>query len=330
MDQTKEQHPEILLEGLRGQAELALAKLRVAALSKNPSIKGTSREEVIREFIRCFLPSSYAVGHGEVFSEHNERSRQVDVIIHDNIFSPVFKTDDGGILVPCEAVYGTAEVKTRLDRKGWEVALANIASVKRLKRAMSDATDILPNRRLHLGSTFKVPEVQRNPYVGVVVGLEGLSAERLTDDLNDRLNRDKEEKTLLPDLIACVKNGHLITRYNKKDGQGFQIGAATLGSSYDGFRAFSVGDFVLSSLHLGLNILLSNIRLRSLDLKNDWLDELLWIERKSEIERLLALAEGMGAIPEQGGWDAVESEARACGEHDILSKLQDLWRKPPV
>ena len=213
MDQANEQHSEILLEGLRGQAELALTKLRVTALSKNPSIKGATREEVIREFIRCFLPSSYAIGHGEVFSGCNERSRQIDVIIHDNIFSPVFKTNDGGILLPCEAVYGTAEVKTRLDKDGWETALANVASVKRLKRAASDATDILPNRRLHLSSTLQVPARQRNPYVGVIVGLEGLPAERLTDNLNSRLNGGEEERTFLPDLIACVENGHLITRY---------------------------------------------------------------------------------------------------------------------
>ena len=88
--------------------------------------------------MRCFLPASYAIGHGEVFSADNDRSRQVDVIIHDDLFSPVFKTDDSGILVPCEAVYGTAEVKTRLDKKGWELALENVESVKRLERAPAD------------------------------------------------------------------------------------------------------------------------------------------------------------------------------------------------
>lgn len=88
--------------------------------------------------MRCFLSGSYAIGHGEVFSADEDRSRQVDVIIHDELFSPVFRTDDGGILVPCEAVYGTAEVKTRLDREGWELALENVASVKRLERAPAD------------------------------------------------------------------------------------------------------------------------------------------------------------------------------------------------
>ncbi len=214
-----------------------------------------------------------------------------------------------------------------MDKDGWEMALANIASVKRLNRAASDATDILPNRRLLLSSGFKVPEMERNPYIGVVVGLEGLSAEKLTDNLNSRFTCDEEERALLPDLVACVKKGHLITRYKNTNGGNFNIGTWTLGNSYDGFRMFPVQDFVLSSLHLGLNVLLSGIRLRNRDLSHSWLDELLWIEHKSKVEDLLNSWEIEGDVSTQDGWDAMESEARARGEYKILSRLQDLRKK---
>ena len=321
-----------MLEALRGQAALALAKLRATAMSQNPSIKGSSREEVIREFIRCFLPTSYAIGQGEVFSERNERSKQVDVIIHDELFSPIFKTANGGILVPCEAVYGTAEVKTRLDKAGWRQSLENIASVKSLKRSSSDLTDILPNRRIGLGPGLTIAGSERphNPYVGIVVGLEGISADKLVSDLNDRIKRGKDGKALLPDLVACVDSGHLITRYNRRDPHPIQIGTATLGDSYDGFHAFRVGDFVLSSLHLGLNVLLPFIRLKNRDLTSQWLDEILWIENKSKVEALFALWERAGTFPAQGGWDAMESEALARGDDKVLRKLRDLRRKLPV
>ena len=333
MSKPSQPRPQILLEKLRGQADLALAKLRGAAISGNPSITGASREEAIREFIRCFLPRSYAIGHGEVFSVDNDRSRQVDVIIHDDLFSPVFRTDDGGILVPCEAVYGTAEVKTRLDRDGWELALENVASVKRLERTPADeraqedgpggpVMDILPNTRLRFSSRFTAPGPDRpvNPYLGIVVALEGLSADTLNTDLNDRVLQGNG--ALLPDLVACVGNGHLIARYARRDGDGFRIGAATLGGAYDGFRTFQVGDLVLSSLHLGLNVLLSGIRLKNRDFASDWLDELRWVERKSKIEALFA---GSG-LPAETAWDEMESEAMARGEHDIASKLRDIRR----
>ena len=304
-------------------------------MSQNSSIKGSSREEVIRDFIRCFLPDTYAIGHGEVFSERNERSKQVDVIIHDELFSPVFKTTDGGVLVPCEAVYGTAEVKTHLNTTSWHQALDNIASVKNLKRSPSDLTDILPNGKLDLraGPNITITGLERlkNPYVGVVICLEGLSADTLVHDLNNRVNNSSNvEIALLPDLIACVKNGHLITRYNQKEDSVFQIGTATLGDSYKGFHAFRVGDLVLSSLHLGLNVLLSFIRLKNRDLAPTWVDELLWLERKSKVEALLDSWESAGVFPAQVGWDAIESEALARGDHEVLRKLQDLRRKSPV
>ncbi|MDE0241054.1 MAG: hypothetical protein OXQ84_12815 [bacterium] len=318
-----------------------MTKLRAAAGSGNPSIKGASREETVREFMRCFLPGSYAIGHGEVFSADNDRSRQVDVIIHDELFSPVFRTGDGGILVPCEAVYGTAEVKTRLDREGWGMALENVASVKRLERAPADdwglrgsaggpVMDILPNTRLRFSSRFTRtgPDTPVNPYLGVVVALEGLSAETLTADLNERVQRG--DGALLPDLVACVGNGHLITRYNQREDDDFNVGKATLGGAYDGFRAFQVEDLVLSSLHLGLNVLLSGLRLRNRDLVPDWLDELQWVHRKSRIESWLAQMEATGGPPAETAWDDMESEALARGDHDLASKLKDLRRRGTV
>ena len=288
--------------------------------------------------MRCFLPRAFAIGHGEIFSADNDMSKQVDVIIYDDLFSPVFRTDDGGILVPCEAVYGTAEVKTRLDRDAWEVALENVASVKRLERAPADdwglertggpALDILPNARLQFRSRFTAtgPDRPVNPYLGIVVGLEGLSADALTTDLNNRVQHGDGAR--LPDLIACVGNGNLIARYNnRKDGDEFLIGKATLGGGYDGFRAFHVGELVLSSLHLGLNVLLSGIRLRNRDLASDWLDEVRWLETKSRIEAVFADAEVAGILPSEEAWDAMEAEALAQGDDDIASKLRDLRRR---
>ena len=291
--------------------------------------------------MRCFLPGSYAIGHGEVFSADNDRSRQLDVIIHDDLFSPVFRTEDGGILAPCEAVYGTAEVKTRLDRDGWEMAVENVASVKRLERAPADdwglkgnavgpVMDILPNTRLRFGSRFTRtgPDTPVNPYLGIVVALEGLSAETLTADLNERVQRG--DGPLLPDLVACVGNGHLITRYNHREDDDFNVGKTTLGGAYDGFRAFQVEDLVLSSLHLGVNVLLSGIRLRNRDLVPDWLDELQWVDKKSRIESLFALMEAVDGPPEETAWHDMESEALARGDHDLASKLKDLRRRGTV
>ena len=322
---------ETLIEALRMQANVALSKLRATEISKNTSIKGSAREEITREFIRCFLPSTYAIGHGEIFSANNDRSKQIDIIIHDNIFSPVFKTDDGGILVPCEAVYGTVEVKTEVNRKDWNLSVANVESVKRLKRTPSGLTDILPNRELKIkgssGITITGSEFRKNPYISAVVCLRGLSASQIENDLNERFKCGKEERGLLPDIVACIEEKYLITRYKGIESEGITIGTGTLGAEYDGFHTFSVGSDVLSGLHLGLNVLLSGIRLKNRDLASDWLRELLRVERKTKIDSLISALEQAGVFSENEGWEKIESAIASVGDETLLRELEHLRSK---
>ncbi|WP_419930816.1 DUF6602 domain-containing protein [Candidatus Poriferisodalis sp.] len=321
--------PETLIEALRAHADATLAELRKSGISAHSGIKGAAREEAIKAFFRCFLPGSYAIGHGEVFAEGHERSRQIDVIIHDELFSPVFRVGDGSILVPCEAVYGVAEVKTQLDGRGLEVALENIASVKRLPRAPSTPEDVLPNSAMRLtgsgGITIDTPDKPQNPYLGVIVALRSLPPERVIQGLEERTHNADNGPALLPDLIACLEGGWLITRYNKSETGGSNVGRATLGDSYDGFRRFEVGEYVLSSMHLGLNILLSDIRLKNRDLSQNWLEEMLWIERKTQLDRLHAVRDVFGVH-----WEDMEQEAQQHGDVDALDRLKRLRQNPPV
>jgi len=217
----------------------------------------------------------------------------------------------------------------------------NSASGKGLERAPTDdralrsgtggpVVDILPNTRFRFSSRFAWTGADRpvNPYLGIVVALEGLSAQTLAADLNERVRRG--DGALLPNLVACVGNGYLVTRYNQREGDDFNVGKATLGGAYDGFRAFKVEDLVLSSLHLGMNVLLSGIRLRNRDLTPDWLDELRRVDRKSQIESLFALWEEVGGPPAETAWDDMESDALAQGDHDFASKLKDLRQRGRV
>ena len=52
-----------------------------------------------------------------VSNNHNDdkMSKQIDVVIYDNVFSNFFKKDSSAYLFPCESVYGSIEVKTMLD-----------------------------------------------------------------------------------------------------------------------------------------------------------------------------------------------------------------------
>ncbi len=97
---------------------------------------GTGREEVIREFLREYLPKRFGVSTGFVFDSHGNVSRQIDVIINDNLMAPQFEAIGGKKFFPCESVVCVGEIKSSLSsRRSIRKAFDNLTSVKRLDRS---------------------------------------------------------------------------------------------------------------------------------------------------------------------------------------------------
>src|SRR5690349_19330992 len=87
---------------------LALAQARMstdleAMLIKHPGELGISREEVIRQFLRAYLPKRFEISSGFVFDCTGRRSKQIDIIIADSLVSPRFDLPGGTRLYPCES-----------------------------------------------------------------------------------------------------------------------------------------------------------------------------------------------------------------------------------
>jgi hypothetical protein len=97
---------------------------------------GTGREEIIREFLRKYLPKKFGVSTGFVFDAKGNISKQVDIIIYDNTNNPVFEVAGGKQFFPCESVVCVGEIKSSLTSKQ-EIhkAFENIRSVRVLDRS---------------------------------------------------------------------------------------------------------------------------------------------------------------------------------------------------
>lgn len=117
---------------LRKQLKAASSKLRhdfeqrTAALGHNLN-KGEAREAALRDTLVEWLPKRYSVGRGEIIDASGAKSHQMDVVIYDELNSPlIFKQADSPLVFPVESVYGFAEVKSRLDMEalvdGWNKA----------------------------------------------------------------------------------------------------------------------------------------------------------------------------------------------------------------
>jgi hypothetical protein len=104
--------------------------------------RGDVAESEWRKVIHEFLPNRYCVsGKTEVIDHTGQVSQQVDIVIHDRHFCPLF-FDEGEITkIPVESVYAVFEVKPALDKGVIEYAMEKAASVRALERTNTFITD---------------------------------------------------------------------------------------------------------------------------------------------------------------------------------------------
>ena len=78
-----------LLQALRNATAHLEASFEDSKLFSQNLDRGEHREEIIKEFLRPFLPKCYGLNSGEVFSKDGKQSRQIDIVIYDDVFSNV-------------------------------------------------------------------------------------------------------------------------------------------------------------------------------------------------------------------------------------------------
>jgi hypothetical protein len=87
-------------------------------LIDHPGELGTARKEIIRRFLRDYLPKRFEVATGFVFDSAGQVSNQMDVIIADSSVCPRFETAGSKFYFPCESVVavGAGQVIDNLRR----------------------------------------------------------------------------------------------------------------------------------------------------------------------------------------------------------------------
>ena len=171
-----------------------------------------------------------------MFSSNGEMSRQLDVIIYDDLFSvslPLRST----LLVSHESVYGSIEVKSLLTTERLRESLENIESLKKLHREPTDVVDVTPHYRLNLdNSTFSYDKVTRNPVVSIVFALDGLTQESALRTLLKRGGK----RQLLPDFVFNLERGYVISRWRGTDEGRKTVDCMMEPEAYGGFIGLNV------------------------------------------------------------------------------------------
>ena len=256
-----------LLQAVRNEAARIEAHVKDSNLFGHMGDRGTFREGIISNFLRPFLPECYGLDSGEVFSEDGSQSAEIDIVLYDAIFSTALFRGAKKMLFPAESVFGSIEVKSRLDSKELQIAIGNIASVKQRSRASSDMMDLLPFLRLEVGPTLGYDAAKRNAYLGFIFGYQGISPDLVVRELNGRLTADSKAKQYLPDFVFVANPGYMVARTSTENGRTTIEGP---GREFTNFSYIETGEDTLPLFYVGLNTCLGQLRLRSVNFLALW------------------------------------------------------------
>ena len=264
-----------LLTALRNATKKIEAELADSSLFTHAGEIGTIRENIIGKFLRPYLPDCYSIGTGQIFDSADAMSRQIDVVLYDQLFSTALFKGDDVLLLPYESVYGTIEVKSTLSTKELGLAMDNIASVRCLNRAESNISFSLPHYGSTIsdkpGNTIQFDKRRANSPLNIIFAYEGLTAESCIAGLADRLASAPGNKELMPDFVFNFKRGYMITKgQQKSDGWWLALREFRGAEDFDGYFHVNTGNDTLAMFYLATNSFLNRIRLNALNPTEYW------------------------------------------------------------
>jgi len=114
--------------------EEMLAQLAVGGFFEHPSASGTATERHWLDLFERYLPKRYRATPAFVIDSDCRRSRQIDIAIFDNLYSPLLFPHASGLHIPAESIYAVFEVKPTFSRQWIRDAAEKAASVQALRR----------------------------------------------------------------------------------------------------------------------------------------------------------------------------------------------------
>lgn len=100
----------------------------------NSGLKGQANEDILRQFLRQYLPKTLDIVTGTLVDSSGSHSRQLDIILSDAAKTPIFFQSADTRVIPAECAYSVIEVKAYLDKKELGRCQDNMISCKSLNK----------------------------------------------------------------------------------------------------------------------------------------------------------------------------------------------------
>jgi hypothetical protein len=179
------------------------AEFEETATASHHGGKGANREEIVRNFVRRYLPRQTEVtGRGEIISADGHVSPECDIMVVDATAPPLTDERDYRIM-PAELVYGVVEVKSRLNGPALLDACQKIKAVKSVRKS-AYAPPADGNQRLY---SYYGQLHAYTPTAGLIFAFDSTSLERLSSQFIDWCTQT--DGKLIPDGVWILDKGSL-------------------------------------------------------------------------------------------------------------------------
>ncbi len=168
-----------------------------SAQYQHRGLRGSAREEVVKDFLVNYLPSNLEIASGEIFGTRGSNPRESDVIVLDRFKVPLMFAGNKR-LVPVEGVYAVMEVKSNLDSSALRDCLSKCSDIKSMAK-----TAYYPQTGAVL-DVFHIygQELQHFPTLFSVFAYRGVKPETLIGQVEEFCRDKPPEQTL--DSVLCL------------------------------------------------------------------------------------------------------------------------------
>jgi hypothetical protein len=184
---------------LLGKEKMLAAKLGVTrATIEHAGEMGSASEADWCAALSEFLPTRYQVSKAFVIDSTGGTSDQIDVVIHDRHFCPLFfESAAGARYIPVESVFAVLEAKQSMTRAHVDYAAAKIASVRGLSRTSGAIVD--RGRRRDPREPFHI--------LGGIITLASGWTPPFGNSFHDALDAHRADQYERLDLGCALKHG---------------------------------------------------------------------------------------------------------------------------
>ncbi|MGE9977433.1 DUF6602 domain-containing protein [Coprococcus catus] len=224
------------------------AEYNMSKIVNHSASKGALREFLLKNIIRPFFPKRYGLCNGECFDSHDGVSKQLDVIVYDDLFSYAIPMGDY-YMMPFESAYGEIEVKSMLNKEAFFESIDNIASFKSLIKETPGDCQVLPNLEIEIDGVKWNKAGFTKPF-GVVFAYDSVKPQTV---LNYFHEIEPLNPFLMPDMIVLLKEKTIIFRLFYESEKVY----VTTSNTYQGFITLPCED---DTLPIFLSYILSRTR----------------------------------------------------------------------